>query len=120
MTETQTKFLNSFELPQLANFDLSKLEVPPAFREYADGAVIQAKRGYEKLKGAAEEATELLEVYLHDRHPGRVRLRYEGDRDNPDQHQHRIRLCREAPRGEDACRGSYACQLAREQTARDP
>jgi phasin len=61
MTETQTKFLNPFELPQLANFDLSKLEVPPAFREYADGAVIQAKRGCEKLKAAAEEATELLE-----------------------------------------------------------
>jgi len=57
MTETQTKFLNPFELPQLANFDLSKLEVPPAFREYAD----QAKRGHEKLKAAVEEATELLE-----------------------------------------------------------
>jgi phasin len=57
MTETQTKFLNPFELPQLANFDLSKLEVPPAFREYAD----QAKRGHEKSKAAVEEATELLE-----------------------------------------------------------
>jgi phasin len=57
MTETQTKFLNPFELPQLVNFDLSKLEVPPAFREYAD----QAKRGHEKLKAAVEEATELLE-----------------------------------------------------------
>jgi phasin len=57
MTETQTKFLNPFELPQLANFDLSKLEVPLAFREYAD----QAKRGHEKLKAAVEEATELLE-----------------------------------------------------------
>ncbi len=57
MTETQTKFLNPFELPQLANFDLSKLEVPPPFREYAD----QAKRGHEKLKAAVEEATELLE-----------------------------------------------------------
>ena len=57
MTETQTKFLNPFELPQLTNFDLSKLEVPPAFREYAD----QAKRGHEKLKAAVEEATELLE-----------------------------------------------------------
>jgi phasin len=57
MTETQTKFLNPFELPQLANFDLSKLEVPPAFREYAD----QAKRGHEKLKAAVEETTELLE-----------------------------------------------------------
>lgn len=57
MTETQTKFFNPFELPQLTNFDLSKLEVPPAFREYAD----QAKRGHEKLKAAVEEATELLE-----------------------------------------------------------
>jgi phasin len=57
MTETQTKFLNPLKLPQLTNFDLSKLEVPPAFREYAD----QAKRGHEKLKAAVEEATELLE-----------------------------------------------------------
>ena len=57
MTETQTKFLNPFELPQLANFDLSKFEVPPAFREYAD----QAKRGHEKLKAAVEESAELLE-----------------------------------------------------------
>ena len=57
MTETQTKFLNPFELPQFANFDLSKLEVPSAFREYAD----QAKRGHEKLKAAVEESTELLE-----------------------------------------------------------
>jgi phasin len=61
MTETRSKSTNPFELPKFANFDLSKLEVPPAFRDYVDGAVAQTKRRYEKMKTAAEEATELLE-----------------------------------------------------------
>jgi phasin len=61
MTETRSKSTNPFEFSKFANFDLSKFEVPPAFREYVDGAVAQAKRSYEKMKTAAEEATELLE-----------------------------------------------------------
>jgi len=61
MKEIRSKSNNPFELSKFANFDLSKAEVPPAFREYVDGAVAQTKRGYEKMKAAAEEATELLE-----------------------------------------------------------
>ena len=52
-----------FELPKfdLHKFDLPKLEVPAAFREIAEKSVAQAKDAYERVKAAAEEATDLLE-----------------------------------------------------------
>src|SRR6202011_3333628 len=52
-----------FELPKfdLPKFDLPKLEVPAAFREIAEKGVAQAKDAYERVKVAAEEATDLLE-----------------------------------------------------------
>ena len=52
--ESTTKF----EMPK---FDLPKLEVPAAFREIAEKSVSQTKENYEKLKAAAEEATDVLE-----------------------------------------------------------
>src|SRR5690242_17489457 len=52
--ESATKF----EMPK---FDLPKMEVPAAFREIAEKSVSQAKENYEKLKAAAEEATDVLE-----------------------------------------------------------
>ena len=53
----------SFEMPkfELPNFEVPKLEVPAAFRELAEKSVSQAKETYEKMKSAAEEATDLLE-----------------------------------------------------------
>ncbi len=52
-----------FDLPKfdLPKFDLPKLEVPAAFREIAEKSVAQAKETYERVKAAAEEATDLLE-----------------------------------------------------------
>jgi phasin len=52
-----------FDLPNfdLPNFDLPKMEVPAAFRELAEKSVSQAKETYEKMKSAAEEATDVLE-----------------------------------------------------------
>jgi len=47
-----------FEIP---NFELPKFEVPAAFREFAEKGVTQAKETYEKMKAAAEEATDVLE-----------------------------------------------------------
>jgi phasin len=47
-----------FEIPK---FDMPKMEVPAALREWAEKGVAQAKDGYEKMKSAAEEATEVLE-----------------------------------------------------------
>jgi len=47
-----------FELP---NFELPKMEIPAAFRELAEKSVSQAKETYEKMKLAAEEATDVLE-----------------------------------------------------------
>jgi phasin len=51
-------FETRFEMPK---FDFPKMEVPAAFREIAEKGVFQAKENYEKLKSAAEEATDVLE-----------------------------------------------------------
>ncbi len=52
-----------FEMPkfEMPNFEMPKMEVPAAFREIAEKGVAQAKEGYEKMKNAAEDATEMLE-----------------------------------------------------------
>ena len=47
-----------FEMPK---FDIPTMEVPAAFREFAEKGISQAKDNYEKLKSAAEEATDLIE-----------------------------------------------------------
>ena len=47
-----------FEMPK---FELPKFEVPAAFREFAEKGVAQAKDAYDKVKAAAEEATDALE-----------------------------------------------------------
>ena len=51
-------FDTKFEMPK---FELPKMEIPAAFREVAEKSVSQAKDNYEKLKAAAEEATDVLE-----------------------------------------------------------
>ena len=53
----------AFEMPkfEIPKFDMPKMEVPAAFREIAEKGVAQAKENYEKMKSAAEEATEMLE-----------------------------------------------------------
>ena len=50
--------MSKFEIP---NFEIPKMEIPAAFREMAEKSVSQAKENYEKMKSAAEEATDLLE-----------------------------------------------------------
>jgi len=52
-----------FEMPkfEMPKFDMPKIEVPAAFREIAEKSVAQAKEGYEKMRSAAEDATEMLE-----------------------------------------------------------
>jgi phasin len=54
----------AFEMPkfELPNFDIPKVEMPAAFRELAERGVAQAKDTYEKMKAAAEEATDVLET----------------------------------------------------------
>jgi phasin len=53
----------TFEIPRFEapKFDLPKMEVPAAFREIAEKGISQAKEGYDKMKAAAEEATDMLE-----------------------------------------------------------
>jgi phasin len=54
---------SAFEMPKfdMPNFEIPKLEIPAAFREMAEKSVSQAKESYEKMKTAAEEATDVLE-----------------------------------------------------------
>src|SRR5947209_5119989 len=53
----------AFDMPKfdLPNFEMPKLEIPAAFRELAEKSVSQAKETYEKMKSAAEQATDVLE-----------------------------------------------------------
>ena len=48
----------NFDMP---NFEMPKVEIPAAFREIAEKSVAQAKENYEKMKSAAEQATDVLE-----------------------------------------------------------
>ena len=52
-----------FEMPkfEMPKFDIPKFEVPTAFREFAEKGIAQAKENYEKVKSAAEQATDVLE-----------------------------------------------------------
>jgi phasin len=47
-----------FEMPR---YDLPTLEVPEAMREFAEKGVQQAKDAYDRIKTAAEDATNILE-----------------------------------------------------------
>lgn len=52
-----------FEIPkfEMPNFDIPAMEMPAAFREFAEKGIAQAKENYEKVKSAAEQATDVLE-----------------------------------------------------------
>jgi len=53
----------AFEMPkfEVPNFEVPKFEVPAAFREFAEKGVAQARENYERVKSAAEKATDVLE-----------------------------------------------------------
>jgi len=52
-----------FEFPkfEMPTFEIPQMEIPAAFREFAEKSVSQAKENYERMKSAAEEATDVLE-----------------------------------------------------------
>lgn len=52
-----------FEIPkfEMPSFDIPSMEMPAAFRELAEKGIAQAKENYEKVKSAAEQATDVLE-----------------------------------------------------------
>src|ERR1700704_4614249 len=58
-----TPAASMFELPkfEMPSFEMPHMEVPAAFREFAEKSVSQAKDSYERMKSAAEEATDVLE-----------------------------------------------------------
>ena len=45
----------------MPKFEMPTMEMPAAFREFAEKGIAQAKENYEKVKGAAEQATDVLE-----------------------------------------------------------
>ncbi len=47
-----------FEMPK---FEMPNVEMPAAFRELAEKGIAQAKGNYDKMKSAAEQATDMLE-----------------------------------------------------------
>jgi phasin len=53
----------AFEFPKfgMPKFEVPNMEVPAAFRDIAERSVAQARDGYEKLKAAAEDTTNVLE-----------------------------------------------------------
>jgi hypothetical protein len=55
---------SAFEMPkfEMPKFEIPKVEMPAAFREFAERGVAQCKDTYEKMKAAAEEATDVLET----------------------------------------------------------
>src|SRR5437762_8103807 len=57
--ETSAFGMPKFEMPK---FEIPNVEMPAAFREFAERGVAQAKDTYEKMKAAAEEATDVLET----------------------------------------------------------
>jgi phasin len=52
-----------FDMPKfdMPKFDMPKMEIPAAFRELAEKGIAQAKDNYDKVKSAAEQATDVLE-----------------------------------------------------------
>ena len=52
-----------FEMPkfEMPKFEMPSMEMPAAFREFAEKGIAQAKDNYEKVKSAAEQATDALE-----------------------------------------------------------
>lgn len=52
---------NVITFPKIEAFLMPKLEVPTVVRELAEKSVTQARENYEKVKAAAEEATDVLE-----------------------------------------------------------
>src|SRR5215468_3180328 len=58
-----TPAASMFEFPkfEMPSFEMPHMEVPAAFRELAEKSVSQAKDTYERMKSAAEEATDVLE-----------------------------------------------------------
>lgn len=62
--KTSKPATSAFEMPkfEMPKFEIPNVEMPAAFREFAERGVAQAKDTYEKMKAAAEEATDVLET----------------------------------------------------------
>ena len=81
-----------FDMPKfdMPKFDMPNVEMPAAFRELAEKGIAQAKDNYEKIKSAAEQATDVLEDTYSKASKGASGLRPQADRDRARQQQRRL------------------------------
>ena len=77
-----------FEMPK---FEVPKFEIPTAFREFAEKGIAQAKENYDKVKSAAEQATDVLRGHVFDCLQGLRKLRPQVDRDHAHEQRRRVR-----------------------------
>ena len=93
----------AFEMPkfEMPKFDIPKVEMPAAFREFAERGVAQAKDTYEKMKAAAEEATDVLETTYSTATKGASDYGLKVIEVGARQHQCGVRFRRRADGGED-------------------
>jgi len=61
---TFTQASEAFTAPfaQFPQFEFPRIELPGAYREFAEKGIAQAKQNYERVKATAEEASELIET----------------------------------------------------------
>ena len=45
----------------MPNFEMSKMEIPAEFREFADNSASQVRETFERMRSAAEAATDVIE-----------------------------------------------------------
>jgi phasin len=48
----------------MPNFEMPKMEIPAEFREFADNSASQVRETFERMKSAAEAATDVIEETL--------------------------------------------------------
>jgi phasin len=60
---TESTVFSPFGIPkfEMPKFEVPNIEVPAAFRDFAEKGIAQVKGNYEKVKAAAEEATDMME-----------------------------------------------------------
>ena len=96
----------AFEMPkfEMPKFEMPKFEVPPAFREFAEKGIAQAKENYEKCQECGRAGHRCPRGHLFHGLQGLCELRPQGDRDHARQQRCRLRSDERADEREVLCR----------------
>ncbi len=96
------------------------MDVPAAFRDFAEKGVQSYREGFEKLKASAEQTSDLLEGTYSTATKGRRGIQPEVAGNPAHEHQFGFRLLRLRAGGEECRRGRRAVVLAPAHPVRDP